>query len=230
MKKVSVLWIILDLIFLIIFNAFFFALGGVDHNASVWISYGFIHFAYLMLLITPILIRGKKSSAVFGFSLYAISSVYFLFEFVTGVMLILVFTLVSMESVKAALLVQVFITGLYGIVFVSYLIANERTAEAEEKQQHQIAYIKEASVKLKNLLENISDKEARKKIERVYDTLYSSPVKSPPALSQLENSILASIYALEKAVYSGDTQSVISLADPLLNAVNERNNRLKRFA
>ena len=46
MKKKIALWIILDLIFLIVFNTVFFVAGGADHPASVWISYGFIHFAY----------------------------------------------------------------------------------------------------------------------------------------------------------------------------------------
>jgi hypothetical protein len=68
--------------------------------------------------------------------------------------------------------------GLYGIVLITYMIANEHTADAEEKRQGQIAYVKNASAKLKTLLENISDKEAKKKVERLYDTLYSSPVIS----------------------------------------------------
>jgi len=66
MVKKTVLWIILDLIFLAIFNAMFFILGGREHNVSVWLSYAFIHFAYLMLILTPILIRKGKSAVVFG--------------------------------------------------------------------------------------------------------------------------------------------------------------------
>ena len=70
MNKKSVLWILLDLVFLAVFNTVFFVAGGTDHTASVWISYGFIHFAYLMVLVTPFLIRKSSSAAVFGFSLY----------------------------------------------------------------------------------------------------------------------------------------------------------------
>ena len=42
MNKKTVLWIILDLIFLAIFNTVFFVMTGLQHPASVWISYGFI--------------------------------------------------------------------------------------------------------------------------------------------------------------------------------------------
>ena len=122
MKRVNVLWIILDSIFLVIFNALFFGLDGVDHSVSVWISYAFIHFAYLMLLLTPKLIRPGKSSAVFGFSIYFISSIYFLAELITGV----IFIFISPESHITTFLVQLCIAGLYGIIFIAHLIANER--------------------------------------------------------------------------------------------------------
>jgi hypothetical protein len=206
-----------------IFNTIFFVASGTDHAVSVWISYGFIHFAYLMLLVTPKLIRGGKSSAVFGFSLYSISSVYFLVELVIGV----VFILTSPESYKAALLVQVCLAGLYGIILIANLIANEHTADAEEERQYQIDYVKKASAEIKILLDRISDKEAKKKVEKVYDALYSSPVKSHPSIAQMENRILESIDELQSAVQTGDNVSIISLADSLLGAVNERNMRLK---
>ena len=138
MKKSNGLWIMLYLIFLIIFNAVFFIAGGSEHPASVWVSYGFIHFSYLMLVVTPFLVRKETSAAVFGFSLYTISSVYFFVELVTGI----IFILISSESYKAALLVQLVIAGLYAACLISNMIANEHTADSQEKRQHQIDYIK----------------------------------------------------------------------------------------
>jgi hypothetical protein len=225
MKKINVLWLILDLIFLVIFNAIFFVIGGTEHNTSVWASYGFIHFEYLMQLLTPKLIRKGKSAAVFGFSLYSISATYFLIEFVTGI----VFILISPESFNAAFLVQLCIAGLYDIMLVSHLISNEYTAVVEEKRQSQIAFVKDASVKVKNLLDNVSDREAKKKVERVYDTIYSSPVKSHPNLEQKEIHILQSIDELGRAVTSGNKDDIIAKANSLLSLINERNSLLKTF-
>jgi hypothetical protein len=225
MKKTNVLWIILDSIFLIIFNSIFFVVGGTNHNLSVWISYGFIHFAYFMILLTPALIRKSKSSAVFGFSLYSISAVYFFIELVTGI----VFILLPPEKNTAAFLVQLCIAGIYGIILVSNLIANEHTADAEEKRQIQIAYVKDFSAKLKSLLDRVSDKEVKKKIEKVYDTIYSSPVKSHPDLAQMENKILQSVDELENEISAGNKEKIVSLTDALLSAVNERNMRLRNL-
>jgi len=223
MNKKNILWATLNLIFLVIFNVLFFVLGGTEHNASVWISYVFIHFAYLMLLLTPRLIRSGKSKAVFGFSLYSISAIYFLVEFVIGI----VFILIASDSSTAPLLVQLCIAGLYGIILVSNMLANEYTANAEEKRQPQITYVKDASAKLKILLEKVTDKEAKKKVEQVFDAVYSSPVKLHPDLAQKENNILQAINELERAVSAGDKESIISTTNILLVSINERNNILK---
>jgi signal transduction histidine kinase len=223
MKRINVLWIILDLIFLIIFNAIFFATGGIDRYLSVWLSYGFIHFAYFMLLLTAFLIRAGKSKVIFGFSLYSISAAYFLGEFVTGI----VFILLSPENHKIAFLVQICIAGLYAVILVSNMIANEHTAEAEEKRQYQNEFIKNASEKIKRILDSINDKETIKKIEKIYDAIYSSPAKSHQDLTQMEDSLLLSINELDDAVSTGHKESIISLVDSLLAAINERNSWLK---
>ena len=203
----------------------FFALGGFDRNASVWISYGFIHFAYFMLLLTPKLIHGEKKWTELGFPIYAMSSAYFFVEFFVGVL----FILIALNGYMAALLIQIFLAGLYGIALMSYMIANEYTSTATEERQNQVSYIKEASATLKVLLERIDDKETKKKVEKVYDAIYSSPVKSHPNLASAENRILQSIGTLEEAISAGNTDGIIALAGTLETAINERNSRLKTY-
>jgi len=223
MGKRHVLWIVLALILIALFNTFFFMLGGTDHPASVWISYAFIHFAYGMMVATPFLTRKSKSAAIFGFALATISAVFFFVEFLVA----LIFILIAPESHTAALLIQLTIIAIYGISLVSHLIANERTADAEEKRAVEIAYVKTASIKLKGMLDRVEDPEAAKKVEKVYDTVYSSPTKSDPSLEQQENFILQSIGQLEMAVIAGNAEHISSLADSLLISVNERNNQLQ---
>jgi hypothetical protein len=175
-----------------------------------------------MLLLTPALIRRGKNAAVFGFPLYLVSSVYFLLELVIGV----VFIVISPDNYKISLLVQILVAGLYGIVLISQMIANEHTADAEEIRQYRIDYVKQASAELKGLLAHITDKDAKKKVEKVYDVLYSSPVKSHPELAQTESQIMMSIGTLKNAVLMGEKENIISLSELLLIAVNERNRQL----
>ena len=46
MKK-NILTVILNTVFIVVFNTLFFLNGGTQHVASIWITYGFLHFAYL---------------------------------------------------------------------------------------------------------------------------------------------------------------------------------------
>ncbi len=223
MNKKSILFILLDLVFLVVFNTIFFAGGGIDRPASVWISYAFIHFAYLMILATPFLVGKGSSAAVFGFSLYSISAVYFFLEFVVG----LVFIIIGSESYKAALVAQIVIAGLYAVILIANLIANEYTAESVERREDETAYIKEAASRIKILIGKADDKKANKEIERAYDILHSSPSRSDATVKQLETEIKNKVTELEDAVASKETELIITVAGELAAVTEERNRKLK---
>ncbi|MGL4942380.1 MAG: hypothetical protein ACRC46_04230 [Thermoguttaceae bacterium] len=223
MNKKEILWVILASLFLVVFNIVFFTICGFEHKASVWISYVFIHFAYFALLFTAKLIHPGKRDVIFGFSLYTVSAAYFLVELFVGSF----FILLSLNGYKAALLIQLCIAGFYGIALTSKLLANEYTADVEEKREGEIEYVKRVSAKLQGLLESIADKEAKKKVERAYDAIYSSPVRSHPSLAQIEGDVLQSIRVLEDAVAAKNSSSITSLAGSLEAAINERNRLLK---
>lgn len=223
MNKKSVLWILLDLIFLAVFNTVFFVAGGTDHTASVWISYGFIHFAYLMVLVTPFLIRKSSSAAVFGFSLYSISSTYFLLEFVVG----LIFVFMKSESYKASLIVQVIVAGIYAVLLLSHLIANEHTADSVERHEEEVAYIKTASSRIKALIGKANDKKANKEIEKAYDTLHSSPSKTVATVRSIESNVINKVADLEGAVSNQDTVTIITVAGEIVALMEERNRKIR---
>lgn len=225
MKKKNILWILLDIVFLAVFNTVFFMVGGTDHPASAWISYGFIHFSYLMILVTPFLIRKSSSQAVFGFSLYSVSAVYFFVEFIVG----LVFIFIGSESYKASLVVQVIISGIYAVMLISNLIANEYTADSVEQHEDEVAYIKNAASRVKILIGKASDKKANKEIERAYDLLHSSPSKSNNAVAPLESAILRTIYELESAVSSKDEDAIFSKSREIISLAETRNDELKKL-
>lgn len=223
MSKKSVLWILLDLVFLIVFNIVFFVMGGAQHPASVWISYGFIHFAYIMLVITPFLIRKSSSAAVFGFSLYSISSAYFFAAFILGV----IFIAAHPENYKWSLIVQVVIAGFYAIMLISNMIANEHTADSIERHEMELQYVKESSAMLKGIMEMASDKALKKKIEKAYDLLHSSQVKSSGAVRDCEVTVMDLIEVLEQHVARNDVAAANTTLDKIMKNANERNRRLR---
>lgn len=223
MNKKSVLWVLLDLVFLIVFNTVFFVAGGTEHPASVWLSYGFIHFSYIMVLATPFLIRKSSSAAVFGFSIYSISATYFFVEFITG----LVFIFLKQESFKPALIVQIIIAGIYAIILISHLIANESTADSIERHEDEVAYIKQSAARVKPLIGKMSNKKANKEIEKLYDLLHSSPTRSSSTVRSLELSIIDKIGELEDSISSENEDEVVAKVGNIISLVEDRNRKIR---
>lgn len=222
MKK-SVLYMLLDLVFLVVFNTVFFVVGGTEYPISVWISYAFIHFSYLMVMATPFLIRKSSSAHVFGASLYSVSAVYFFVEFCVG----LVFVLLKSESYKAALVIQVIIAGIYAVMLIANLLANEYTADSIERHEDEVAYIKEAASRVKLLMGKASDKKANKEIEKAYDILHSSPSRSGAVVKLLEQEIKNKVTELETAVAANENAAIITIAGEIVAKAEERNRKLR---
>lgn len=223
MNKKQMLWILLDLVFLIVFNVMFFLMGGTEHPVSVWISYGFIHFAYFMLLLTPFLTRKTTNTAVLGFPLYFISSVYFIVVFVVS----LFFVLLHPNSYKAVLIIQIIIAGIYALLLISNLIANEYTADSSERHEMELQYIRDASSRLKGIMDSISDKQLRKKVERLYDLLHSSPAKSNNSVRDYELTVLELIDKLEGNISRNEIPAAEANISKIEKNAGERNRRLK---
>lgn len=223
MNKKNFLWVILDLIFLVIFNVVFFVISGTEHTASVWISYGFIHLAYIMLLITPKLIRKSSSSSVFGFSLYSISSTYFLVEFIIGV----IFIFAKPESYKVSLVVQIITFGIYAAMIISHIIANEYTADNIEHHELELQYVKNCSAQLKGIMNQVEDKNIKKKVEKAYDTLHSSPVRSNNTARDYELTVMDLIEVLEQNIERNDLIAASTTLDKILKNADERNRRVR---
>ena len=176
-----------------------------------------------MVLVTPLLIRSSSSAAVFGFSIYTVSTTYFFIEFVTG----LVFIFLNMDTVQVAIIVQVILAGLYAVMLISTLLSNERTADDIEQQEQEVAYIKESASRVKVLIETAEGKKAKKEIEKVYDLLHSSPTKSNQYAYSIENQIVDKISKLENSVSQNDENSICSLCNEITSLANERNRRIR---
>ena len=130
MKK-NILTVILDTVFIVVFNTLFFLNGGIQHVASVWIAYGFLHFAYLMVLVTP-LIASKGFTADFSkTTTYTISLLFFFIELIFAVITFITKT----EHIKLIISIETIICGIYIIILVINLFADDSLAN--KQQQHE---------------------------------------------------------------------------------------------
>lgn len=213
---------LLKIVFLIVFNALFFILAGADHPISVWISYAMINISYFMMIATPLLVSRSHSSYLFGLTLASISSVYFTTEFILGIFIILI----RPSGFKVPVVIQILLGGIYAVMLLSNMLANEVTAEDENRRREEILAIKEMALGLKQLMDKVEDKEANKMIERAYDYVHASPVKSNERAKQLERQVVQYMYDLKTAATKGDTKQIIALSKSIIEAMEERNRRL----
>jgi signal transduction histidine kinase len=223
MKKTKIFWYLLDSIFLIVFNLYFFLLKGIEQPASVWISYGSIHLAYLMLLITPSFVRKGSVSADYGRPLFVITTSYFFLALIVGV----VFIALSPESITVALLVQVTIAAIFAILLLINLIANEHTADNVERREAELKYVKEASSQLHSLVNQLSDKKLQKLVEKAYDLIHSSQVKSSIKVQTIEQDVFNEISVLTDLVKNKKFESIEDEVNKICNLAEERNRQLK---
>ena len=223
MNKKRILWILLDLVFLIIFNTIFFLLGGVHNKSSVWVAYGFIHFSYIMLLFTPSLCKRRTEQIEMRLSVDSVSLLYFWVTFVIGV----VFIIVKPDTVKICVVANVVITGVYAIVLLTSLLANEYTADNLDIHDEELDYIKRGSTELRALIDLVNDKKTAKQVEFLYDLIYSSPVKSHPSVKAYERNVLALIEQLRTDIANEDDTNIYSTMDKIKENAELRNRNLQ---
>ena len=222
MKK-NILSTLLYLVFLIVFNLIFYVVGGTEHPASVWISYAFIHIAYVLMAFTSLFVRKGSNAALFGMTLAGISGVYFIVELIMGV----VFILVAPEEFKLTLIMQVVFAAIYAVILIVNIMANDATADSVERHELEVQYLKEAKAALKEIMGMVDDKSALKKVEKAYDTIQSSPAKSHRNVADLELQIINEIENLKMTAASGDAAATGTCADKICRLAGERNRQLK---
>ena len=86
---------------------------------------------------------------------------------------------------------------------------------------------KESSSRIEALLKQISDNTVRKKVEKAYDLIHSSQIKSSSNVKLIEQDIISEIDNLEKALQKNTFENIQMIVDKICNLANERNRQLK---
>ena len=185
MKKKPIL-IRIALFFPTIFNILFWSLCK-EYNVSVWISYSFIHIAWLANII--VFIRGTDSShdrSVTSYPGYIFSILYRAAELLMGI----IFIIIAPDAFFITLTANL-------ILFAVYLILIFRAVSAESKIEKDIEvssmdreYIKKASHIIKNLCMCSDDTQIHNELDRLYNIISSSPVRSNAEARDQEMKVL----------------------------------------
>ncbi len=218
-NKMNIFRWIAYIVFPILFNVMFFLIGGSDHEPSVWLSYAWIHLAYILVIATPLMSPKTKSNYLFQFTAGQISTIYFGVELVLG----LIFIFVGADSITAPLIIQLIPLCAYVLIFVANLMFNEDTARQEQRQQAEVAFIKIAASKAKYLMDITASNDMRKQYEDLYDLIHSSPSRSISAVKELESTVMMSLGELAVLTEAGENEEAMRLSRRVRFAIEERN-------
>lgn len=224
--KRTTLSIILGLLFLLLFNMLFFVLRGTENNAVVWISYGFIHFAYIFVLLTP-LFTTKTQREVLNYTLWSQSVFYFIAELFVGLGFIAYTTYGELESITWPFIVQSVMCVIFLFIFLANVMANDDTNARMEQRSAIKEEIYNTAENIRPLINKAADPTVRKKVERCYDAMRYSPINSHPSIRDIEYNIRSAIDALESSIYEGTKEEQLRNAEELLGLIVERKNKLK---
>ncbi len=222
--KNKVLFAIMCSMFILIFNISFFLLKSNTVYAATWISYSFIHVAYIGVVITQFL-ESKNEEVVLSLSSHLLSVIFFTVEFVVG----LIFIIVNPIGFKAALIIQLIIFGMYVISLIMNLISNSKIERDLEKSKNNRDYIKGTIAVLNSIKASVIDDHVSSLINKLYDIVHGSQLKSNSEAVVIENEIKNRVMIFEKQLTKISVEAQILELEELIDLANKRNIIVKRY-
>ena len=216
------LGVALALIFPVVFNVIFCLNDSAEHPASVWISYAFIHIAYLIAVLAPYMIPNAKERVVMGVPLAIIAWGYFAVELVLG----LLFIWKKPENGTTAFIVQLIPAAVCAFLMIAQMMGNSKTAESMERHASERQFIAGAAAQLSIIRNSVTDPVLKKQIESVYDLIRSSPQRSSASVAENENAVMQQISALQTAVTAQDADGIRAALTAIRQQTELRNSFL----
>ena len=229
-RLISNTWSIVAVILILLFNVCFFLLttDDVDMGRSIttWVSYGFIHVAFLFLLLAPAFVTKGASTRDTAPSVFYVCITYWWIELIVGVFFIIeffanwIFDVLHSDPNKFGIISQTIIFGLFIVVLVIVRAVDKDTEEQELRREHELQYVKTAEAQLKFKLAEITEKNTARKVEQLYDYIRTSPLKSHNSVRDIENTILNKVLSI---VSENDNETIFTQAEETLRLAEQRN-------
>ncbi|MBD5414559.1 MAG: hypothetical protein HDR52_09150 [Treponema sp.] len=225
MTKRNILTVILDSIFIIVFNALFFLYDCAHSVSTIWICYGFLHFAYLMILIIPLIESKGKTASHSHLTTYLISFLYFIATFAFAMFVF--FNRNSIGKIKLNVMsivsVEIITTMLYIVILVINILMNDTIAKKQAKHDAEKSFIKAISAKTKYIESLTAGQILKSRLEDLYVTAYTSPIHTSNEVAVYEEKIMNLLAELEKNIEQNKTEKSSDLITEINRLLNKRN-------
>ena len=204
--KTRILSLLIQSIFLIVFNVWYFAI--IDkHSDTRWLCYWAIHLAYFFLIASIFFTPTKKGWAVHGYPKMDIAHSCF----VVTLLLSIIFALINTEKITVPLILLTFELGAFVLPYLILLKSEAHVELNEKKDAKNLRFIRQCSARLQGIMNSISDSKVKKEIEKAYDAVRSAQVVSVLGAETDETNIIGEIENLRTATVSGGNLNEVSV-------------------
>lgn len=213
--------VIIKFILLAIFNVSFFSITKASCSFSMWVSYGFIQFAFLMFFLEPLFVKNSKNTKhVSVESISLITIIYFFCALIVGL-----FFLFNPLLVIYQYSVESFAVGIYLIILIITLVLNNKIALDERESLSDKQLLNNIYMKAEFIKTKIVDK---KIIIEFQDQVKYSPVKSSAIVKDIENEIINILDNITLNIETIQSDKIVGKIRECKDLLNKRNLILKK--
>ena len=218
-NKILIATIVLDLVFIVVFNLCFFLIAGTIHTESTWVAYAFIHVSYLSLILIPLLKTKTMGSHIYQMTYYAVGVIYFIASFIANI----VFLCQESLDIIPSITTNAVLFGLYLILFLALYIINEKSAEQERIDHKEARVIKNYVGRIARLIEVVEDRDVKRQLQNIHDEIHSLPSMEALGTKTYDSKIDATIDELMLAVSEQNNDEIVKLCKKIHLLLVERN-------
>lgn len=210
-------------VFLILINIGLFSLAAIKLT-SFWISWIFIHIAFLIFAGILIFSAPEQRKLKFAYSETAVAAYYFIIELIAGYVLLTYFVFMPVIS----FVIQTVILAVFLIAFFMLKGMNRDIDRKEDAAKADLRQFQAILEFMKDVQSQVDYSAPYKKtIQHAYDAISGSQVKSSPAVYEVEKNIWDLIGQLKKEVAAENEERINALCRDIENQTAERNRRLR---
>lgn len=214
----------IKLILLAVFNISFFTITKAECTFSMWISYGFVHFAFVMFFLSPLFSRKSRNSRHVAIeSIALVTTLYFIATLVVGL-----FFLLNPLLVLYQYTIESIITGIYLIILLITIIVNNRIAENDNVSDSEKLLLNNIFVKSEFLKTKIIDKQVVEELNALQEDTRYSPTKSSMAVKDYESKIISDLDEITRDVEKTTSNEILLKIKNCRNLLKQRNLMLKK--
>ena len=225
-KLYTIIWAILFIVFNAVVFILRFAMKELfPFNASFWIAWFFVAFAFI----------GNLVCSYFAFKAENAKKMFYNLPIITVswstliIMLVVGCVLMSIPKCPAwiASIVCILVLAFNAIAIVKAKWAGDAASTIDEKIKEQTSFIKNITVDAENLIGHAKNDTVRGECKKVYEAFRYSDPMSALELSSIEKTISAKMSDFAEAVDGNDIEKVLEFANEITMHIKERNNKCK---